>query len=173
MHFSLFTTAALFLASSVSALPTPPTDLNNQQVAQGMNKALPYLKTILSQYPSLSTIIAQRNPLFATPTGQLDVNKVEAGMKALSISADSPTTPPAASTLGGLTNLSEAGKAALAGDASGALVSAAKALAMDMPVAIASGVGSILSMEWSLLSGIGSGLGSAARGAFGLLGLGA
>lgn len=38
-----------------------------------------------------------------------------------------------------------------------------------MPVAIANGVGSILIMEWTIISGIGSGLGSAASGAVGML----
>lgn len=55
------------------------------------------------------------------------------------------------------------------GDMSGAVTSGAMALAMDMPVAIASGVGSILSMEWSLLSGIGSGLGSMASAGLGMV----
>lgn len=55
------------------------------------------------------------------------------------------------------------------GDTSAAISSGASALAMDMPVAIAKGVGSILSMEWTIISGIGSGLGSAASGALGML----
>lgn len=79
--------------------------------------------------------------------------------------------PPAAtaSTLGGLTNLSDAAKAAMDGNVSGAATSGAMALGMDMPVAIANGVGSILIMEWTIISGIGSGLGSAASGAVGML----
>jgi hypothetical protein len=60
----------------------------------------------------------------------------------------------------------------MAGDLSGAVTSGAMALGMDMPVAIASGVGSILSMEWSILSGIGGALGSGAKAGLGMLGVG-
>jgi len=131
-------------------------------MSQGLERGMPFLKSLIASHSNLGPLIASRHPIFSTPSGDLDIPKLESAVKALS--ADPPiSAPPAASTLGGTTNLSGALTSAMAGDLSGTVTSGAMALGMDMPVAIASGVGSILSMEWSILSGIGGALGSGAK----------
>jgi hypothetical protein len=160
MRFSFIITALYVLGAS--AIPVAPASQQPTalQMSQALTKSMPFLKQLVANHAELGPILATRNPIFATPDNKpLDFPKVETAIAALA--AD----PPAAKG----SNIGSALSSAMAGDMSGAASSGAMALGMDLPYAIASGVGSVLSMEWSIISGIGGGLGSAASAGLGLL----
>lgn len=77
----------------------------------------------MEQNQTLGPVIATRHLLFATSSGQLDLTKIDAAIKAFAVDPPAAT----ASTLGGLTNLSDAAKAAMDGNVSGVATSGAMA----------------------------------------------
>lgn len=146
MRVSLLVPALYALAASAAPLPneaqagveaTAPKFVTNYNPTAILG-ALPSLRKLLDLHPNIEADVAKHNPFFALSSNPnaLDFNKIKAGVNMLNVNQE-----PAPAT-----------------DLAGATLSALMSLLGYLPGAITGGVGSILSAEYSLITGIFSGL---------------
>jgi hypothetical protein len=139
MRFAYFIPALYALTATAAPLPEQSSAVTAQTSIPRIDTAaftaiLPTLRKFLSTHASIEADIAQHNPMFASAANPnlLDFDKVENGVNMLNTNQE-----PAPAT-----------------DMAGAVISGALDLLSYLPGAIVSGVGGILSMEYSLISGI-------------------